>query len=144
MPHTRLTFCAILLAVCLLLVTGCGKKSSTKVVYGTVTYDGQMVETGKVRFVPIDGTSGPASMAPIKDGEFRIEARGGVPIGRHRVEVDARQRTGNKVAGRKGLEKTSVDEMVFLGPEEYAGAQSPLIVEVTADSDGRFDIEIPR
>ena len=30
-----------------------------------------------------------------------------------------------------------------LGPEEYAGAQSPLTVEVTADSEGRIDIEIP-
>jgi hypothetical protein len=141
---TRLVFCAMLAAVCLPLLAGCGPEGSTKIVYGTVTYDGQPVETGKVRFVPIDGTSGPASMSPISNGEFRIEARGGVPIGRHRVEVDARQRTGRKVEGWRGLEKTMVDEMVFLGPQEYGGAQSPLTVEVTHDSDGPIEIEIPR
>lgn len=141
---TRLIFCAILAAVCLPLVTGCKKESSTKVIYGTVTYAGERVETGQLRLVPIDGTPGPASMAKIANGEFRIEARGGVAIGRHRVEVEALQRTGRKVAGRRGLEKAMVDEMVLLGSEEYTSGQSPLTIEVTADSDGQIEIEIPR
>ena len=144
LSSTRLIFRAILAAVCLPLVTGCGKESSTKVVYGTVTYAGERVETGQLRFVPIDGTPGPASLAKIVNGEFRIEARGGVPIGRHRVEVEAFKRTGRKVVGRRGLEESMVDETVRLGAQKYAGNQSPLTVEVTADADGRIDIEIPR
>ena len=70
---TRLIVRAILAAVfCLPLVTGCGKENSTKVVYGTVTYAGESVETGQLRFVPVDGTPGPASLAKIANGEFRI------------------------------------------------------------------------
>jgi len=30
-----------------------------------------------------------------------------------------------------------------MGPKTYAGGQSPLSVDVRADSDGRFDIAIP-
>ena len=142
---------AVSLALCLvlgswsLLPVGCGdSKLATKVLHGTVTLDGQKVETGWLRFVPIDGTPGPASTARIVDGEYRIEARGGVPVGKHRVEVDARKRTGRKVRGDTGTETGMVDETVRLGPEEYAGVQSPLTVELTADSNGRIDIEIPR
>ena len=62
MRSTRLIFCAILAAVCLPLVTGCKKESSTKVVYGTVTCAGERAETGQLRWVPIDDTPGPASM----------------------------------------------------------------------------------
>ena len=141
---TRLIVHAILAAVCLPLVTGCGKENSTKVVYGTVTYAGESVETGQLRFVPVDGTPGPASLAKIANGEFRIEARGGVQIGWHRVEVEALKKTGRQVVGRRGLEETMVDETVRLGAEEYASNQSPLRIEVTADSDGQIDIEIPR
>jgi GntR family transcriptional regulator, arabinose operon transcriptional repressor len=37
-----------------------------------------------------------------------------------------------------------VDETVPIGSMAYAGAQSPLVIEVTADSKDRVDIEIPK
>ena len=42
-----------------------------------------------------------------------------------------------------GFETIMVDEEVRLGPENYANQHSPLVAEVQADSDGRFDIAIP-
>ena len=36
-----------------------------------------------------------------------------------------------------------IDETVSVGPRVYSGAQSPLIVEVKADGDGRIDIDLP-
>ena len=125
-------------------MAGCGTGATEKVVYGTVTCNGEQVPQGTVRFVPIEGTAGPASTGRITDGEYRIEARGGVPVGKHRVEVMARQPTGRQVEGMDGLVMAMIDELVALGPVEYEGAASPLIVEVLADSDGRVDLELPR
>lgn len=129
---------------CLVLI-GCGRGAPGKVVvYGSVTYGGEKAPIGMVSFVPIEGTAGPACGAPIVDGQYRIESRGGVAVGKYRVRVDARKKTGRKVQGFNGLERTMVDEEVPLGSPVYAGEQSPLVVDVRLDSDGRFDIAIPR
>lgn len=137
------------ITLCLLTVgwwtlCGCGQRGiPMRVIEGTVTCNGQKVPEGTVRFMPIDGTPGPASVATIVDGQYRIEARGGVPLGKHRLEVDARQKTGRKVMGSNGREPTLIDETVRLGPDACAGERSPLRGEVTAQSDGRINIEIP-
>ena len=136
----------LLLGVGCLLSAGCGGQNGvyTEVIHGTVTVGGQTTETGRLRFVPIEGTLGPASTEQIVDGQYRIEARGGVPVGKHRVEVTALKKTRRKVIGRgPGGEPMQVDETINLAPEQFAGAESPLTVEVIVGSDGRIDIEIP-
>jgi hypothetical protein len=135
----------LLSTLALLAVAGCGAGGGlkTKVVHGTVTVGGEKVDTGEVRFVPIDGTKGPTSVAAIVDGEYRIEARGGVPVGKHRVEVDARRKTGRQVEQNNGFETALVDETVRVGPAKYATDRSPLVQQVTSDSDDRIDIDIP-
>ena len=146
MMHRRETAglgAAILIAGCLAAL-GCGRSGpQMKVVHGTVLCGGQKVETGSVRFVPIEGTRGPASTATIIDGQYRIDARGGVPIGTHRVEVDARRRTGRKVPSPGGPEGMMIDETLPVGDQKHGGRNSPLIVEVAAASEGRLDIEVP-
>ena len=67
-----------------------------------------------------------------------------MPLGKYRVRVDAQKKTGRKVKGSNGFEVTMVDEKISMGPKAYAGDQSPLVVEVTAGCDGKFDIVIPR
>jgi hypothetical protein len=134
---------AALVAFTYLAVVGCGKGPPTKAMFGSVTYGGKSVPGGQVSFVPAEGKSPWVCAAPIVDGQYRIDARGGVPLGNYRVQVDARKKTGRKVKGFNGVETMMVDEEVRLGPEKYAGQDSPLAVEVRADSDGRFDIAIP-
>ncbi len=73
-------------------MVGCGGSSGELEkagVNGTVTYQGKPVEDGEVRLVPIKGTKGPASVGIINKGEYTIMARGGVPVGTHRVEIEA-------------------------------------------------------
>ena len=95
----------LLLGVGCLLSVGCGGQNgvSTEVIHGTVTVGGQTPETGRLRFVPIEGTPGPASTGRIVDGQYRIEARGGVPVGKHRVEVTA-QPSANVSSIRSDIE----------------------------------------
>ena len=133
---------AFIYAACLATVAGCGQPGNM-VVFGTVTCAGQPVETGIVRLVPIEGTKGPLNVGLIAGGQYRIEARGGVPVGTYRVEVVAEKKTGRKVLGHIGAEEGMVDEIIQLGPVEYAGVKSPLRLEVGAGSDGPLDIDIP-
>lgn len=131
------------LGLAMVIAGGCSKSLPTKVIHGAVTYRGQRVQTGSVRFVPIETTQGPASRATIMDGQYKIDARGGVPVGKHRVEVFAQSKTGRKVLGRTLGDVAQVDELATVGPPKYAGTQSTIVVEIKGDSDGRFDIDIP-
>jgi len=80
---------------CVLLV-GCSKSVGLErvIVSGKVTYQGQPVNQGSIRFVPVQGSKGPASAATIEHGTYEVKASGGVPIGTHRVEIQATRPTG--------------------------------------------------
>ncbi len=134
----------LLLSAVSLPAAGCSDQKGVLVIHGAVTVGGQTPESGRLRFVPIEGTRGPASVGHIVNGQYRIEGRGGVPVGKHRVEVTALVKTGRQVPETSpGGQAMQVDETVNLAAEEYAGAESPLAVEVVAGSDGGIDIEIP-
>jgi hypothetical protein len=128
----------------LLVAIGCGKRDFVPV-HGTVTYQGQPVDAGMISFRPLADGSGPVSCATIKDGHYELKARGGVPVGKHRVEVLAQKRTGGKVTEASKVGTPLVlDELVRVGPADYTGPNSPLTFDATSGGDGRFDIEIPR
>jgi hypothetical protein len=84
------------LAIILLAALGCGQTSDLDkvVVRGTVTLDGQPIPNGELRFIPTNGTKGPISGGPIKDGAYVAQGRGGVPVGEHRVEIKAYRPAG--------------------------------------------------
>jgi hypothetical protein len=75
----------------LVLVAGCRGKSGPERVAlsGKVTFQGQAVEDGQIRFDPQAGTIAPVTIAPIKNGVYDAVASGGVPVGTHRVEIRA-------------------------------------------------------
>ena len=79
----------------LLAVTGCGG-STKKMIHGTVSCGGEKATDGYICFVPVEGTVGPVSSGTIVDGEYRIEDRDGVPVGKHRVEVSASKKNRPK------------------------------------------------
>jgi len=61
-------------------------------VAGNVTYQGRPVEDGRIRFIPIEGTRGPVSGGLIRDGSYSAGHKGGVPVGVHRVHIEAYRR----------------------------------------------------
>lgn len=85
-----------LLGLCLLgvplvmHVAGCRRLSDEPVrvvVTGSVSYRGKPVAKGEIRFVPTKESKGPVTIAKITDGQFRAEAKGGVPVATQRVEI---------------------------------------------------------
>lgn len=119
-----------LLAVPLLFVMGCGGRSSDieKVaISGTVTFDGEPVPNGEVRFYPINGTKGPVSGGPIRDGKYKAQAGGGVPVGEHLVDIRGFRPMSKGPADPEG---GAVEQYL---PTRY-NSDSTLTVTITSDA----------
>ena len=72
------------------VLCGCGAGGPERaVVSGTVTYQGRPLTRGTIRFLPVKGNKMPMSGAMIVDGKYKADKRGGVPIGTHRVVIEA-------------------------------------------------------
>jgi hypothetical protein len=71
-----------------LTATGCGKSGMERVyVSGKATYDGQPIEIGQIRFVPVSPATGPITIDRIENGAYETATTGGVTVGTHRVEM---------------------------------------------------------
>ena len=78
------------IAVMLMSLSGCGKRGGLDkvIVEGNVTYQGEPIENGQIRFYPIGDTPGAISGASIKNGNYVAKAKDGVPVGRHEVRIE--------------------------------------------------------
>lgn len=83
----------------LLMAVGCGGSGLTRYrVSGKVTYRGQPVPAGEVRFSPDHekGNSGPATIAIIVDGAYTTPRGKGVVGGPHKILVTGYQKSGSE------------------------------------------------
>ncbi|MCH9652722.1 MAG: hypothetical protein K0U86_00435 [Planctomycetes bacterium] len=83
MSGIRTILCGILI-----LAVGCGGVSDApdrRIVTGTVTLDGVPVEGAAIRFLP--QPTGPIAAGKVIDGKYEVTNKGGVPLGKHRVEI---------------------------------------------------------
>ncbi len=96
-------------ALGILLLSGCGTDGPERVpVSGKVTFQGQPVKLGEMRFFPIEGTIASMTGAQIKDGLYEVAHRGGVQVGTHKVEILAFEIKADK--------PSSGEEKVYGGP----------------------------
>ena len=81
----------LLLAFMAALVGGCGGERGPErvVVSGTVTYQGKPIPDGTIRFAPAAGAAVPTIGATIVAGKYRVDAKGGVPVGTFIVQIEA-------------------------------------------------------
>ena len=80
---------------------GCGRGDGIQrvTVSGSVTFRGQPVEVGQIRFVPESGTAAPLVTEPIADGRYATSTSGGVAAGHYRVEIRAFDSSAPKPMG---------------------------------------------
>jgi hypothetical protein len=90
--------------------------------------DNELLTTGSIAWIPIDGTPGPGGGGAINN-EGKYEIKRGLRPGRYRVEI----RSTRTLPGRQVLNPTIptelVDEEVSVIPEQY-NTRSSLIREV--------------
>lgn len=124
-------------AICLFgtfMVIGCrgGDGPERVVVAGRVTYQGQPLPEGQIRFIPIEGTKAPISAASISDGEYSIDSRGGVPVGTHKIEIIA-HRIDRRYAGSTGASSEDVDtappRLQYLPKKYNAETELQMLIE---------------
>ncbi|MCP4099773.1 MAG: hypothetical protein GY748_26455 [Planctomycetaceae bacterium] len=95
---------------------GNGRPFDSVIVEGVVSYAGSPINNGEIRFYPKSGTKGPVSGAPIKNGNYVVTSKGGVPVGEHLVKIQAFE------AG-KVLDKSIPSEIA----EDFAGDLEQLL-----------------
>jgi hypothetical protein len=104
------------------LLLGCRRTGELEmvVVSGTVTYQGKPIEEGEIRLVPVGDTKGPTSAGLIRDGHYEITARGGVPVGTHRVEIHGVRPVAGATPAedRPGMAAGSLPKQQYL-PKQY-------------------------
>lgn len=128
--------------VAVVLLSGCEKDTGLVIVSGTVSYQGKPIEEGSIRFIPTADTKGPTSGATIQNGTYEAKARGGVPVGSHRVEIQAMRPTGK--AKPKELQGLDIipDPMEQYLPEKYnVQSELTLTVESGRTMTQNFDLE---
>jgi hypothetical protein len=138
-----------LLPVVVVTVAGCsGGGLEKSAISGRITFQGQPIEDGQIRFVPIKGTKGPATVGTIRGGNYTATARGGVPVGTLRVEVEAYRPlpgampyTKEQAEGNRGVVAGDYPKKQFL-PSKY---NTNSTLEVTIESGNKTvtkDIEL--
>ena len=133
-------------ALACVVFLGCGEAApddepDRAVVSGKVTYAGQPVADGEIRFVPAEGTQAPVSTALIVDGAYSVNHKGGAPLGTHRIEVLAYRAKAGESEEIPGATEGSAAKEQFI-PEKH-NAKSKL--EITVSTAGEAivkDVEL--
>ena len=98
---------------------------------GTVRLDNELLTTGSIAWIPIEGTPGPGGGGGIDSGG-KYEIKSGLRPGRYRVEIGSTLTLSRKVLNPT-IPSELVDEEVSVIPEQY-NARSGLIREVGSGS----------
>jgi hypothetical protein len=131
---TPMSMICRLCMVALWLLAGCGRGSDIPraIISGEVSYQGHPIARGAIRFVPVKGTQGPQAGAEIKDGAYLVNASGGVPLGTHRVEIQAFREKAAKRNLPAPLREHGGGWQQYLPPQYNLQSQ----LEVTLDETG--------
>ncbi|WP_437201280.1 hypothetical protein [Planctomicrobium sp. SH664] len=140
MKFNRVTGDRLIVAACLLLLTGCAKPqlqtaNGMVIATGTVTLDGNPLDPAQIKFVIPDAAGKGAAesyVAAISKGKFEIE----VPPGDFRVEIRQLIETSNSAAGGGPVKQVL--------PKQWNEA-STLTATITQSgpNDIKFDLKTP-
>lgn len=124
-----------------LFLAGCGGTSGTPapervVVTGAVKFKGDSVKTGQISFLP---QKGPVAMGPISEGTYRIDSKGGVPVGSCKVEILGYEETGKEIIVGAGGKKEKETKQII--PAKY-NTKSTLMVKIEAGNENTHDFDL--
>jgi len=114
---------------------GCGSDSKFEkvIVRGRVALEGQPIQNGEIRFYPIGGTPGSVSGGPIRDGQYIAKGRGGVSVGKSRVEIRGYRAPSGLTQGKTPLGAEEGLPAVQYLPPKY-NTRSELTTTIESDS----------
>jgi len=128
-------------------ITGCGGSGGT-IIEGTVTLNGEPLQSGAISLIPISG-QGVAAGTEIAHGAYRIQAQGLLP-GEYKVMINAFRGTGKKTWDGMGdsnapaSQKRYVEEMEQYIPAKYNDSTELKATIVAGKANEvKFDLQAP-
>ena len=114
---------------CLFTCAGC-TGGTPCAVSGLVTFDGQPLAEGNIKFDPAEENEGTSGSAKVTDGKYAIPLEAGMLAGKFMVSITATKATGRQVR--------QFDSTTALMPEiiQYIPEQYNRLSELTADLQG--------
>lgn len=113
---------------------------------GTVTFDGQALEDGRIQFFPDPGNAEPImSGAPITSGSYSIALIDGLVPGTYIVRISSASGEEVAVTGEGDAQMPGLGPIhpIELIPSKY-NTESTLTAEVTSDGPNTFDFALEK
>ncbi|MEA1951388.1 MAG: hypothetical protein U9N87_08390 [Planctomycetota bacterium] len=143
----RPNLAAFCLAVAVLTVTACGKGGLERVpVSGTVSFGGQPIAKGTIRFAPRKGQQIPMSGAHIKDGKYIADSKGGVVVGEYRIVIEAHRKgkqANPNIPLPPGVDRESIGWVQYI-PAKYNNESELTFTVESGAGDITKDFDLPR
>jgi len=125
----------------LLAVVGCSDGGPVRAsIQGTITWQGEPIEDGKISFIPQNG--GPEAIAKIVDGKYQLPKSEGPSLGINRIAILGLRNLGPQEAGPPHPPGTLIEATQQFIPSEYNNS-SQLTAEIQ-DGENTHDIALPK
>lgn len=136
---------AIAYSIVVCLLFGCsgrfGENNQRAKIIGSVRYDGESLRYGVINFVPKPGFSLPTGSTEIQDGQYQIDAKGGLLFGTYRVEITGwRQPPAGDLVTSDSTDDLQSGQIV---PEKY-NTRSTLELVVSSSAPIRQDFVLEK
>jgi hypothetical protein len=140
----------ILLTVVTLAGLGCGETGPNRFsAGGAVLFDGKPMKNGIIRFVPVNGTKGPALAGIIQDGFYDFSREKGAVVGDYRVEIEGQLETPFEIdddsAYAKAYESARKNPLPPQPVPAIYNSKSNLIITITPNAEAnKFDFDLTK
>jgi hypothetical protein len=130
---------AVALAACCICLGGCRQEPTHQFpVSGTVRFQGQPLDQGRIQFDPASDDIGTFSGAKIQDGKYSIPAESGLAPGNYRIRISSAEPAAEKPLEAPGESGTPAKDRI---PAKY-NAETTLKAEVKRDVDNKIDFDL--
>jgi hypothetical protein len=118
---------------CAIALMGCGKKDATTfLTSGTVTFEGNPVESGMITMFPLNNQTMMPDTGKITNGKFSFSAK----PGKKRIEIHASK------PGKFNPEMNTAERIPYI-PEKY-NVKSTLEKEISATGKNEFEFKLTK
>lgn len=133
---------APLLAASLLATGGCSEANplGRRAISGTVTFQGQPLDYGAIRFQPTGGTNSVEAGAVITQGRYQVPEEQGLPPGSYKVWVMSPEQ-GPAAPAEEAPGETSKSLAKDRLPPQY-NVQTTLVADVPATGKAEFNFDL--
>lgn len=146
--HQRRILAAAASTLVVLLTAGCGGYSGPPrvAIHGAILFQHEPLKSGRITFIPTDGSKGPAAVATVSDGFYDFNTRTGPIVGKHKVQIEAIVDPGfeldDEAAYAKSVQQHQVSAVAQQPVPAEFNLRTTLTATVSTDGDRKLDFSL--